>query len=66
MTKLLFKQVQIGEYFTFTDNPQIWQKVGLKKIQKLNDINIIEHTKNTPVFLIGDMEKAIKSVKKIR
>lgn len=60
---MFFKQVSIGEYFTFAGNSQVWLKTSPRTIQKIGENKPITHTKNLPINLIGDMEKAIKKAK---
>lgn len=60
---MFFKQVSIGEYFTFTGSPQVWLKTSPRTIQKMGENKSITHTKNLSVTLIGDMEKAMRKAK---
>ncbi|HEY9702570.1 MAG TPA: hypothetical protein V6C58_09000 [Allocoleopsis sp.] len=60
---MLFKQVSIGEYFTFAGSSQVWLKTSPKTIQKIGENKSVVHTKNLSVIPIGDMEKAMKKAK---
>ncbi len=56
----LYRQVPLNHYFMFPESNDVWTKVSPQKIRKIGLTEIVKHSKNVPVLLIGDLDRVIE------